>query len=156
MENRIEVIASKRGYVISEEGIMYNPKGGVIGEYVNKDYNDTHIRINKKLKQLMVHRLQAYQKYGHKMFDRGIEVRHKDGNSLNNSWNNILIGTHSNNMLDIPKQIRIKKAMHATSFVRKFNKNKVKEFHAKDKSYKKTMKEFGMTSKGTLNYILNN
>ncbi|MCH8067792.1 MAG: HNH endonuclease [Candidatus Marinimicrobia bacterium] len=156
MENKIEIIAARRGYVVSDHGVAYNPKGDVIGKYINNGYHDTHIRVNHNVKELMIHRLQAYQKYGHKMFDKGVEVRHKDGNSLNNSWDNILIGTHSDNMLDIPKQIRIKRAAHATSFIRKFNKDKVKEFHGKNRSYKNTMEEFGITSKGTLNYILNN
>ena len=104
---------------------------------------------------LSCHRLQAYQKYGDKIYEDGVEVRHNNGESLDNSWCNILIGSHSDNMMDIPKQIRIKKALHATSFIRKYDKKEVKDFYTINRSYKKTMDEFNISSKGTLYYILN-
>lgn len=96
------------------------------------------------------------QKYGDKLFEKGIETRHKNGIKTDNSWNNILIGNHSQNMMDIPKQIRVKKALHASSFLVKHNKDEIKKYHEKYKSYKKTMDKFNISSKGTLHYILNN
>lgn len=59
-------------------------------------------------------------------------------------------------MMDVPEQIRIKKALHATSFCRKYNKDEVRKFHSHSKPYIKTMNKFGISSKGTLHYILNN
>jgi hypothetical protein len=155
MDNNIIVIASKRGYFITEEGVLYNPKGNVIG-YLSSGYVKTDIRVEGNRKSFSAHRLQAYQKYGDKLFKDGIVVRHIDGNPSNNSWDNILIGTHSDNMMDIPTNIRIKKSLHATSFVRKYDKEEIKKFHEKQRSYKKTMEIFNISSKGTLNYILNN
>ena len=75
---------------------------------------------------------------------------------MDNSYENILIGTHSQNMMDISKELRLKKALKATSFVRKYNKEEVIKFHNKSKSYKETMEKFNILSKGTLNYILKN
>ena len=155
MKKRIEQIATKRGYVVTEEGKLLNPKGEEIGSINNTGYIKTSIRVNKKKVSFMSHRLQAFQKYGDKLYDKGVEVRHKNGNPLDNSWNNILIGTHSENMQDIPEQIRIKKAKHAASFLKKHNKEKIQKFHKENKSYKLTMEKFNISSKGTLWHILN-
>lgn len=149
------IIAANKGFIVSEEGVLYNKKGVTVGS-VLQGYHRCTIKVSGKNEYFHTHRLQAFQKYGYKLFDEGILVRHSNGNSEDNSWENILIGSSSDNMFDIPKNIRIKKALHATSFMRKFDKDSVKEFHAVDRSYKKTMQKFSITSKGTLNYILNN
>lgn len=155
MNVNVEKIASKRGYVVCEKGTLYNPKGVEIG-YKNEKYYYTKIRVKGKPIKLKIHRLQAYQKYGGVIYDKGIVVRHKDGDSSNNSWDNILIGTQSENMMDIPKQIRIKRAIKASSVLSKYNNEEVKKFHSLCNSYKETMLNFGISSKGTLHYILNN
>jgi len=154
MKSIIEKIANKRGYYVTEEGQLLNPNGNEISYNGSNGYMRTSFKIDKKDTKLFTHRLQAFQKYGNKLFEEGIMVRHKDGKPLNNSWENILIGTNSDNQMDIPEQVRIKKAKHASSFVRKYNKEEVKEYHKKERSYKKTMEKFGISSKGTLNYIL--
>ena len=146
----------KKGYRVDENGTVINPNGKPLKGFKNRDnYIVICIRYNSKSISIMVHRIQAFQKYGYDMFKEGIEVRHKNGISTDNSWDNILIGTHSENMMDIPIQVRMSKAFYATSFVRKHNKKKIREFYSKHKSYAKTMKEFNISSKGTLHYILN-
>ncbi len=152
---KYEIILAKKGYIVSEDGIFYNPKKEILNYTIN-GYISTCIRVNGHKINVKAHRLQAYQKYGDKLYEPGILVRHLDGNPSNNCWENILIGTNSDNMMDIPSQIRIKKSLHATSFVRKYNKKEIKEYHEIEKSYKNTMEKFNITSKGTLNYILNN
>lgn len=149
------IVLYKRGYRVSEDGILYNKNRVEVGS-VQGRYHRIGIRINKKKVFINTHRLQAYQKYGDKLFENDIVVRHKNGNNLDNSWENILIGTQSDNMMDIPKQIRILHSIHASSFNKKYNKEEIKKFHKKSKSYKKTMEEFNISSKGTLNYILKN
>jgi hypothetical protein len=152
---RIEELLYIKGYRINKEGIVVNPKGITVTGYIYKGYRYSGIRVEGKRKNYKFHRLQAFQKYGKKLFEEGIVTRHKDGNPLNNSWDNILIGTNSDNMMDIPKEVRMRKALHATSFVRKYDKQKVVEFYNKTKSYKKTLEHFNISSKGTLHYILN-
>lgn len=154
MEKRIEQIASKRGYAVTEDGVLLNPNSVEIG-YNDSGYITTSIRIKGKSKHLKAHRLQAYQKYGDSIYNKDVVTRHSNGDSEDNSWDNIVIGTQSDNMMDIPEQIRIKKSLHATSFVRKYNKQEVRSFHSIDNSYQKTMDKFEITSKGTLHYILN-
>ena len=151
---KIEEIVTKRGYIVTEEGILLNPKGCKTGYFHKDGYVKTSLRINKKVVGLYAHRLQAFQKYGKKLFIEGVVVRHLNGNSLDNSWINIAIGTHSDNMMDIPEQIRIKKAKHASSFLKKYNNDEIIEFYNTCKSYKKTMDKFNIPSKGTLNYIV--
>jgi hypothetical protein len=61
----------------------------------------------------------------------------------------------SDNMFDIPKQIRIRRAEHASSLSHKHDHVKIKQWHINNgASYKNTMIEFDISSKGTLNYIL--
>lgn len=152
---RVEQIIAKRGYMVTEEGVALNPKGFKVGYINHSGYIEIKIRIDKKSVAIPVHRLQAFQKYGEKLFINGTVTRHLNGNPLDNSWENIVIGSHSENMMDIPEQIRIKKAKHAASFLKKYNDEEVIEFHELCKSYKQTMNKFGISSKGTLNYILN-
>ena len=118
----------------------------------------TTISLNGKSYSVTASRMVAYAKYGDDMFKKGIEVRHLNGNSTDNSFKNIAIGTHSQNMMDLPVEIRKSKAKRAQSFIKyKYseNKEKIKDFYNKTKSYKKTMLEFGISSKGTLWFILN-
>lgn len=155
MKTKIENIVSKRGYAVTEDGVFLNPKGENVGSIGSVGRIRTKIKVDKKQIVFYSHRLQAFQKYGNKMYEKGIMVRHKNGNPLDNSWDNILIGTASDNMMDIPEQIRIKKALHASSFLKKYNNEEVVKFYKECKSYKKTMEKFCIPSKGTLHYILN-
>lgn len=106
-----------------------------------------------------VHRLVAYQKYKKEMHKKGIEVRHFDGDSKNNLEDNILIGTHQQNMLDIPKDVRLKKSINAASHKRIFSdidmKN-IRDLRKNKATYKEIMEKYNISSKGTLHYILNN
>lgn len=152
-----EQLLIDRGYKVLEDGTMLNPNGVKIAKYIdNRGYRSTSIRFDGVKKLVHVHRLQAFQKFGLEIYATGIVVRHLNNNKLDNSKENILIGTSSENMMDIPKEQRLKQALHATSFVRKYNKDEVIEFHKKSKSYKKTMERFNISSKGTLHFILNN
>lgn len=149
--------AYELGYRVSFCGFVVSPYNGLInGGISDYGYKYLSIRINGISNRVMIHRLQAYQLFKDKMFDKGIEVRHLDGNKLNNSVKNIRIGTHKENMNDIPKDERLRKSLHAASFLRKHNKEEIKEFYKKERSYLKTMKNFNISSKGTLHFILNN
>lgn len=151
-----EKIAFGKGYRI-KNGLCFNPSHIEIKGYFNCDgYKVFNLRIDNKVKKITFHRLLAYEKYGDKIFEKGIEIRHLNSNKLDNNWNNILIGTHSDNMQDMCPIKRKEKALHATSYIRKYDKQKVQNFHKTSGSYKNTMNQFGITSKATLNYILKN
>lgn len=155
--NKSVVYAFNKGYRVRKDGVVVNPKGGVIkGNIDSRGYKKFNIRLNgKESFPVYIHKLCAYQKYGDIVFQTDC-VRHLDGNPLNNCPDNIEIGTQKDNMMDIPKDVRQKKAEYATSFVRKYNKNEVRDFYKQNgNSYKKTMNHFGMTSKSALWFVLN-
>jgi hypothetical protein len=112
---------------------------------------------NNKPYFVAVHRLVAYQKFGNRIFEGNIHIRHRDGNYLNNLEDNILIGTPSDNMMDIPKELRIEHARIAAQKSRKFTNEEVEQIksdYLQCKSYKRIMTKWKITSKGTFYYIL--
>lgn len=81
-----------------------------------------------------VHRLQAFQKYGNKLFDENTYVRHLNGDSLDNSFENISIGTQSENMMDKSQVVRQKQAEHAASYKRKFSYEDIRSIRSKKRN----------------------
>jgi len=152
-QERIEHCYNK-GYRISDDGKIISPKGKELKGHCSKGYLKLALRKGNKIYTISVHRLVAFQKFGQDLFVKGIEVRHLNGNSLDNSKENILLGTHSENMLDISPEVRLEKALNATARCRKYNKELVKEYF-KLHGFKKAMDHFSITSKGTMSYIIN-
>ncbi len=105
-----------------------------------------------------VHRMQAYQKYGIVIFKKGMAARHLDGNPLNNRWENIVLGTYSDNMMDIPKKVRLRTAKYAASFLHRFSKSQIAEIRrlrAEDGlTYKAIALRMGIKSKGHIFQIV--
>lgn len=97
-------VAYKKGYRVSDCGTTVSYKGKErklqIKTVYSKEYYRFSIRVGYKSTNILVHRLQAYQKYKGKAFKEGIVVRHKDDNSRNNSRKNIVIGTQYQNIQD--------------------------------------------------------
>jgi hypothetical protein len=147
--------AYNKGYRCTKEGILLNPECVKIGHVAQSGYYVTSIRIDGKYTKIKAHRLQAFQKFGDEMFKPRIQVRHLNANKLDFSYENIEIGTPSQNMMDKPKEERLKSALNATSSVRKYDKTEVRAFYDKVRSYKQTMENFNISSKGTLHFILN-
>jgi hypothetical protein len=152
--NRNEVKAYKLGYRVKENGDLIGLRGKPIGSVCN-GYHRFKIRKNNGYINCLTHRLQAYQKYGEEIYKYGIVCRHLNGNPLDNSINNIAIGTQSDNMMDRKPEDRLAHSRLASSYNQKHNPDIIKEYYAKEKSYKKTMAHFNISSKGTLHYILN-
>jgi hypothetical protein len=162
--NQAIVNAHQMGYKVTDDGRVLSPFTGRERILWNdkKRYRklQTDIKgylcfgIGKCASKVMVHRLQAYQKFGNKIFEDGIQVRHLNGNSLDNSFDNIAIGTASDNMMDKPKALRVRQA----SLANKKHKDvlAIRAFYRTCNSYKKTMERFNISSKGTLHFILNN
>lgn len=140
------------GYSISKQGILYNKKKIAIGSINSSGYISTIVRINGKGVMLKAHRLQAYIKYGDVVFNSDIVVRHLNGIKTDNTWDNILIGTYSENSMDIP--IDLRKSRVLSSVVRKYDYESVILFYNKTKSYKQTMVKFNMPQRSSLTRVL--
>lgn len=113
------------------------------------------IRISKeKTRSILVHRLVAYQKFGDKIFDKYLQVRHLDSNSKNNLEENVGIGSASQNMMDKNPALRLKQSLIATSYVRKHSHSEIISMHKMGMSYKQIMEKTGIKSKGTISFII--
>ena len=155
-----EEILIKRGYIVSEDGVLYNRHGRLAKVFKGKDgYFSLNNWIDKKQVKVKVHRLQAYQKFGDLLYQDGIMVRHLNGIKQDNSWENIAIGTARDNYYDIPEDIRFRIAKQRLDSARltnkKYNNKEIIDYYNEQKSYIKTMKKFNISSKGTLWFIIN-
>lgn len=155
-----EAYAYEKGYRIDKDGNAYGLKHRILKPYIDKkNYKFFCCRFNKKTILISYHRFQAYSKFGDKIYEKEICVRHLNGNPLDNSWNNIEIGTTQENMLDIPKEKRLSITSYMSSQRKNaFSKEKIlaiKEAHKNGLSYKEIMDKFGISSKGTISYIIN-
>jgi hypothetical protein len=104
-----------------------------------------------------VHKLVAYQKFGDKAFETGTHVRHLDGDSLNNSEENIALGTPSENSFDRPHNKRKQSAIKTATAHRKFSDKEceeIRKYHEETRSYKKVMAKFNIPAKSSLRCIL--
>ncbi|MBO7313532.1 MAG: HNH endonuclease [Alistipes sp.] len=146
--------AINKGYRIDDKGNVFSPSMRLNLMRDASGYLFFTIRVNGKCNKVMAHRLQAYIKYGDKMFEKGIVVRHLNGKSLDNSLENIAIGTQSDNMMDIPRELRIAHARKAGDVVRKYDHEAVYRHYMQTRSYKKTKEKFGITAKSTIHAIV--
>lgn len=152
------IATSKKGYYVDETGnVFYKNKVRKLSLNKNGYYNfKVRVKINKKniLYTIYVHRLSAYQKYGNKIFRNNIQVRHLDSNSKNNNKSNIGIGSVSDNHFDKPKDVRLKIAINAASYTKIHNHEEIVKLHKEGISYESIMKKHGISSKGTISFII--
>jgi len=154
--NDILFEAKKKGYYVDDDGKVFSSKKQLSLRKAQNRYYFT-IRYYGQRTTISVHKFVGYLKYGDIIFNDGVVVRHLDGDSLNNSWENIGIGTQSDNMMDIPQAVRIKKAINASSKRRRFSNDDVQQIICDRKSgmtYQKICEKYN-TSKSTLSYLFN-
>jgi hypothetical protein len=141
--------------VVYKKGAVYDKVHICNGYYTIYIYDGIRHGVGVKL-----HLIVAYQKYGNKIFNKGnnlIHVRHLDNNRLNNLEDNIALGTPSENMMDIPRERRIKSAIYAASKNRRFTDEEVKAIvtdRYNGYTYRQLCKKYD-TSKSTLSYLFN-
>ena len=110
---RAIIYADKKGYVARKDGAIISPSGKELSlstlNNIRSQYRQFGVWFEDKTCTLRVHQFVAYQKFGMKAVKADV-VRHLDGNSLNNAWKNIGIGTLSENAMDIPREVRLARA----------------------------------------------
>lgn len=152
------------GYRVTERGVVHI-KGDILKQFQSHGTNG-YLRFHMKSEHLpkrrryaiMTHRLGGYQKFGEKIFEKDQEVRHLDGNMLNNKLENLGIGTHSENMRDRSKKDLKEHAIKAASKLRTRSDDEVKNIrddYGRGLGYKALMEKYNISSKATLHYILN-
>ncbi len=155
--NDVLKIAVKKGYHFNDKNEVIGPMGKPLRFHYSKGYPTINIYVNKKIKNLKVHKLKAYFLFGDKVFEEGIETRHLDRNRLNFNDSNISIGTRSENSFDIPEKERKEQAVKAAYKLRKFTKKEIESIINRNKngeSLNKLAKEY-KSAKSTLSYIIN-
>jgi len=153
-QKQILKIVKERGYVVDVEGNVFNPEGKQLALYTSvgkwKGYKSFTVKFEGHYTKCSVHKLQAYQKFGDAVFEDNIVTRHLNGISTDNSFHNISIGTQSQNMLDVPKEKRI-----ITVSNPKHDHEAILADIASGMKYKQVMEKYGISSKGTLSFIVN-
>lgn len=103
----------------------------------------------------------AYWKFGDSIFNSKIEIRHKDGDSKNNHWDNILLGSRSDNQLDICREFRVERAKKASNAARKVNEKLtpeqvvyIRQEYINGKSLARLAYEFDMV-KSSMSLVVN-
>jgi len=152
--------AWNQGYRISPTGQIIGLTGPIKGN-INQGYRrfsvsikENGVRISHRIK---VSHLQAYQKFGHALFQNGILVRHLNGNPLDDSWDNIAIGTQSENQMDRLAEERQQHALHAASYLRKYSNEIIEQLFQDRKlglTYKQLTVKYGI-AKSQLSFIFN-
>lgn len=146
--------AVAKGYTIQNEEPVYKNK--VRSRHMLNGYYVVYIRdLSGFNRRVFIHRLVAFYKYGSKIFESGIVVRHLNGNPLDNSISNIAIGTAKDNSNDRDKGSMRRCAINASQSVIKHNHSEVIAAYKKLGTYEKVMKKLGITSKGTISFIIN-
>ena len=152
--NQAILTAAEKGYHVNTDGTMdFNGKkiNQILLKFNRMQYFTFSIRdANGIRRTLKVARLMAYQKYGQEMFKEGIVVRHKNGISTDNSIENILIGTQSDNMFDIPKEIRKMKSSKS----KKHNHFEIINDYKNGMNYAQLCEKYNIKSKGTISFIV--
>jgi hypothetical protein len=147
-------VAYEKGYRVIKGNVFFKKKE-VKKRIASYGYYVFSIRMGIERQTVAVHRLVAYQKFGNRLFRKNIEVRHLDSNPLNNTDDNIEIGTPKQNSYDKSENVRVRSALIATSYVKKHNHDEIVKLYNSGVPYGELMKKFGIKSKGTISFIVN-
>ena len=152
--NQALIWAVNYGYKIINNQVI-SPYGKIIKTRLENGYPRFTVRYQNKTTELRVHRVLGYIKFGDKIFDPTLQIRHLDNNRENNTWDNIDIGTCSQNQMDKDENTRKRVAKLASSKVQVHNHEAIIKRRKEGASYSQIMQEFNISSKGTLSSIIN-
>lgn len=120
--------AKRKGYYCDFEGNVYSKRKKLALRKTLEGRYRFSIRLGRDRVTIPVHRFAAYLKYGDDVFKKNMVVRHLDGNPSNNSYDNLELGTQSQNMLDIPEDKRkasAKKEHFSEAMVRQIHEDRM-------------------------------
>lgn len=155
---RYEEILEEKGYTIDKNGVIYNKNGEEVKGGISNGYKVVSLKVDGVKRRVKFHRFQAYTKYGKKLFEDGIVVRHLNNNKMDNSWDNIAIGTSQDNSMDNPPEERMEYAIAASKVHNKYKKEfveKIRKERSSGASYAEIIAKYGIP-KSSLSHIINN
>lgn len=111
----IEYAVSLGWYFDFNINSLVSPSGKIIPPklYGKQRYPSTSINLNvgnKTIGSFPFHKFVAFQKYGTSAFEKGVHVRHLDGNVFNLSYDNIVLGSAKDNEADKSPTVRKRSA----------------------------------------------
>lgn len=151
------------GYRVDEGGCVFDPEGRVVR--LNAPQGYFKFWLPKKWwpdgerdGTVLVHHLAVLQWFGEKAFVERVEIRHKNGQSGDNSRSNLLLGSTSENQLDIPVERRVARAKNASRVAvqktRRFSEQEVRHIRTTGESGKSLARRLRV-SVATISYIRN-
>jgi hypothetical protein len=151
-------MVARKGYMVSQDGsLVTRPVQQKLSGRASRKYRAISVFHPETgvVVPVLVHQLVAYSKFGEAMFEPGVVVRHLNDDPLDNSWDNIVLGTPRDNALDRPKADRV---LHAQKAGRTNSRSdsfweQVAAEHAAGASYKELCEKHGL-SKSTLSFRL--
>jgi len=155
MSNRHRACAEAftAGYRVNETGEVRSPTGLIRKLTTNSyGYKTFNMKLDGCSYPILVHQLVAYQKFGEAAFAIDVVVRHRNGIRNDNTPDNILIGSHSENMMDIDPIARHAKALKAARSQAKLTDDDVAFIRNAGMTLKQIMTKYGI-SKSTASLV---
>lgn len=154
-------LAYEKGYRAQEDGSVISSVGNKLSliKHKTSGYRYFSIKIPEgKSKKVDCHRFVAFQKFGEASLQEDVDVRHLDNDKDNNSFDNIVLGNRSENMLDRGKEDCLRRAKIAAKVQRRLSDEQVeecRELHKQGWTGKVLAEKYGV-ARSTISYIVNN
>lgn len=155
MSNRHRACAEAftAGYRVNELGEVRSPFGLIRKLTTTRyGYKTFNMKFDGCSYPILVHQLVAYQKFGEAAFAAGVVVRHRNGIRSDNTADNVLIGSPSDNMMDIDPAKRHAKALKAARSQAKLTDDDVAFIRGASMTLRQIMAKYGI-SKSTASFV---
>lgn len=94
------------GYTVDQCGNVYGPTGARL-QLIEKQYTRMrYLAFSVRDSKLKVHRFVAFLKFGSAALRPKVHIRHFNGDSFDNNWDNLVLGSQSENEMDKPEEYR--------------------------------------------------
>lgn len=119
------------GYRVDDLGAVMGLRGARRCRVDRDGYYTFNVRIAGECRPVRAHMLAAFQVHGEAALAPGIQIRHLDGNRLNNAATNLAIGSPTDNYLDRTPAARQAHAMVAARARRRLSFEQVEQVRAR-------------------------
>lgn len=162
-DKRVEEYAYEKGYRATKRGEIIGTSGKTLKLQTHASgelYFGVRApkELGRKMWHCKVHRFIGYIKFGGRIYEDDILVRHPNNDMEDNRWENIELGTRSVKQHDFSPEERHNFAANAgrsKSNMTMEKARKMRELHKQGIPYSKLMKKFGI-SKTSVSDIVNN